>query len=269
MTTYTDSGLGAGTYRYRVWAFNGEGLSLPSNLDAAAVGVIDYSGGFLPPGRIHLMANGGASYFDNRARLTPAVVDQAGSLFTLGRTSITRFTASFVFEIEPGTDPMADGMTFTIQGNSPAALGPSGGGLGYGPDQPGFGRGIRNSVAIKFDIYANVPPPEGEGDNSTGMFTGGRSPTIPEEGSNNILHRLDPAVIDLRSRHRFLVTMTYDGAVLSVTILDLETNGWVTHDYAVDIVQEVGGRTAYVGFTAGTGGMTAIHDVHAFRFEPE
>ena len=51
-------------------------------------------------------------------------------------------------------------MTFTIQNTGLTALGPAGGGLGYGPDPPGGAAGIGKSVAIKFDLYDN----DGEGD---------------------------------------------------------------------------------------------------------
>ena len=48
--------------------------------------------------------------------------------------NIQNFSTNFSFQITPGTNPIADGITFAIQGNSTAALGPTGGGLGYGPD---------------------------------------------------------------------------------------------------------------------------------------
>ncbi len=59
-------------------------------------------------------------------------------------------------------------------------LGPSGGGLGYGPDLPtnpdaSTNTPIANSVAVKFDFFSNA----GEGTDSTGLYTNGASPTIP------------------------------------------------------------------------------------------
>ena len=94
------------------------------------------------------------------------------------RVGVSTFTTSFTFQITPGTSPMADGMAFVIQGVGNKALGPGGGGLGYGSDTVGGGGGLPRSIAIKFDVFNNA----GEGINSTGIFTGGRSPTIRQPG---------------------------------------------------------------------------------------
>jgi hypothetical protein len=158
---------------------------------------------------------------------------------------------------------MADGLVFTIQGVSPTALGSSGGGLGYGPDQPGSARGIRDSVAIKFDIFDNAH----EGANSTGLFTDGHSPTVPAPTSSDVLVNLDGSGLDLKSTDAFLVNMVYDGATLSVTLTDTVTAASSTQNYRVDIVSWVGGNVAYIGFTGGTGGLTAVQDIVNWTFE--
>ena len=159
---------------------------------------------------------------------------------------------------------MADGLTFTIQGNGPTELGPSGGGLGYGPDFPGSLRGIRNSVAVKFDIYDNA----GEGINSTGLFTDGRSPTVPEPDSGDVLVNLDGTGIDLSSQNPFKVDMVYDGTVLTTTITDTVTLASASQSYVIDIPAQVAGNTAFVGFTGGTGGLTAVQDIQTWKFSP-
>jgi hypothetical protein len=89
-----------------------------------------------------------------------------------------------------------------IQGNNTAALGPGGGGLGYGPDLAGgsAANSILKSVAVKFDLYSN----SGETANSTGSYTNGASPTTPYVD-------LTSSGIDLHSGHVFNVHMTYDG----------------------------------------------------------
>src|SRR5262249_46858907 len=140
----------------------------------------------------------------------------AGRIFTASRVGITDFTTTFTFQITPGTSPMADGMAFVIQSNSPTALGPAGGGLGYGLDHPDPSfRGIRNSIAVKFDIFNN----SGEGVNSTGLFTDGRSPTVREGGlAASVPDRtvsLDGTGIDLNSGRVFRVTLAYDGTALT------------------------------------------------------
>jgi len=92
---------------------------------------IDYSMGFA--NHANLVNNGSALFTNTVARLTDGQNNQAGSIFTNAKFDITRFTTSFTFVLT-GTNPIADGITFTIE-NDPAgaaALGFSGGGVGYG-----------------------------------------------------------------------------------------------------------------------------------------
>jgi hypothetical protein len=267
VASYTDRGLDPGIYFYRVRAFDaGQRPSSFSNVDSAGVGdgfrqpVVDYSAGF--SNHAGLTASGSASFAGTVARLTSST-GQAGSIFTNAKLGIKNFTTSFTFTIRPGTSPMADGMAFVIQNNSPDALGPTGGGLGYGPDTPGPNRGIGNSVAVKFDIYSNV----NEGANSTGLFTAGRSPTVPEPGSGDVLVNLDGTGVDLKSTNPFQVQIIYSGGMLDVTITDTVTQKSAHQSYPVDIVSNVGGNQAYVGFTAGTGGLSAIQEVQSWSFQ--
>ena len=266
-TTFTHIGLTLGTHFYRAQALGPSANSAFSNVDSVFVGdsnnatVIDHSAGF--DGATDLTANGSTSFVMNVARLTNGSAGQAGSAFVSQRVGIATFTNTFTFQIRPGSNPMADGFTFTIQGVTPTALGPAGGGLGYGPDGPGPTRGIRSSIAIKFDIFNNV----GEGSNSTGLFTDGHSPTVPQSASTDVLVNLDGSGIDLKSTHPFLVEMAYDGATLSVAITDTVTGASATQHYPVDIVSWLGGNVAYVGFTGGTGGLTALQDIVTWRFQ--
>ncbi|HRI16744.1 MAG TPA: hypothetical protein PLX89_27445, partial [Verrucomicrobiota bacterium] len=211
-------------------------------------GSVDFSAGFANPEG--LTANGTSYFVDGLARLTQGAFSEAGSIFTTDQVNVSGFTTTFTFQIYPGTWPMADGLTFTIQGNAATDLSYGGGGLGYGLDYPdGITRGIRNSVAIKFDLYNNA----GEGINSTGLFTDGRSPTVPEDGSGDVLVNLDGTGIDLHSLNPLQVDMAYDGSVLTVTVTDLVTLASAVQTYVVDIPAQIGGGTGYVGFTGGTG----------------
>ena len=153
--------------------------------------------------------------------------------------SVQQFTTNFNFQL---TSPSADGFTFTIQGNTPSAVGGFGGNLGYG--------GISKSVAIKFDLFSN----EGEGANSTGIYTGGAAPTIPAIN-------LAGTGINLHGGHIFNVQMAYSGTVLTVVITDTVTNASATQSYNINIPSMVGGSTAYMGFTGGDGGATAIQNI--------
>jgi PA14 domain/Bacterial lectin/Gylcosyl hydrolase family 115 C-terminal domain len=198
---------------------------------------LDFSGGFA--GATGLTANGSAGFTGSAARLTDGGTSQAGSLFSTNQVNAAGFATTFDFQL---TSAAADGFAFVIQGAGNTALGGSGSGLGY--------QGIGTSVAVKFDLFDNA----GEGTSSTGLYTNGAAPT---GGATDLL----PSGIDLHSGHVFRVSIAYVGASLSVTIRDLTTGATATQSYAVDVPGLVGGNTAYVGFTGGTGGQTAVQDI--------
>jgi len=199
-----------------------------------------------PPGG-DLTNNGNATFPDNVARLTDGGTNEAGTVFTTSRVGITSFNTSFTFHQSPGTTPMADGFAFVIQGNSPTALGPTGGGLGYGPDHSGGTGGIPNSIAVKFDLFNNA----GEGNDSTGLYIDGVSPTVPAVDMAN-------SGINLQSSDGMNVTLSYNGTTLTETITDTVTHATFTTIYTVNIPAIVGSNVAYAGFTGGTGGLTAV-----------
>jgi hypothetical protein len=207
------------------------------------------------------------------ARLTDQGGSEAGSIFTNNQVGVSTFTTSFMFQFTGPGNPdgvVGNGITFCLQGNSPTALGFSGGGLGYGTDTPGGTLGIPNSVAIKFKTTNN----HGEGIDSTGIFTDGRSPTIrdPNAPPNAPDQTVDMSgsPIKLRSQHPFLVNLSYDGTTLTETITDLTLpvgmNSFTT-SYTVDISAWVGGNAAYAGFTGGTGAHTAFQDIQSWKYD--
>ena len=105
-------------------------------------------------------------------------------------------------------------------------------------------------MAIKFDLYSN----DGEGPDSTGIYTNGAWPTIPAVDMTS-------SGVNLHSGDPFHVHMTYDGTNLAMTITDTITNATFSQTWPVDIPTIVDGDSAYVGFTAGTGGLTAIQSI--------
>ena len=121
--------------------------------------------------------NGSTGLDDTRLQLTDGGQNEAGSAFFNVAQNIQSFTTDFGIQL---SNPAGDGMTFTIQNVGPKALGPNGGGLGYGPAAPTGTGGITNSIAIKFDLFSNV----GEGANSTGLYTNGASPTTPDSSTS-------------------------------------------------------------------------------------
>jgi hypothetical protein len=214
-----------------------------------------------------LTSNGTNQFVSSGGIVVARLVDESmhnenGGFFTTSRLGVDNFTTTFTFQF--GGSATADGMCFVIQGVNPTQLitGEGGGGLGYGPDRPGGGPGIPNSIAIKFDLFQNVS----EGPDSTGLFLNGDSPTVPS-GPGDVLVDLRGTGIDLHSGDVFQVTLTYDGTTLTETILDTVTNVSFTTAYTVDIPGQVGGNVAYAGFTAGTGGSTTIADVQNWLYQ--
>jgi hypothetical protein len=186
--------------------------------------------------------------------LTDGGLNQAGSAFFTTPMNIASFTTDFTFQL---SDAMADGITFTIQNSSAGskALGPSGGGLGYGPDVPGGTGGISNSVAVKYDLYSN----NGEGDDSTGLYTNGASPTTPATD-------MTASGVILNNGDTMTVHITYNGTTLAMTVTDTTVNATFTTSWPINIPQTIGGNTAFVGFTGGTGGETASQKIETWTF---
>ena len=164
---------------------------------------------------------------------------EASSAFFSTAVPINQFSTDFDFV---STREAGEGFTFVLQSAGLHAVGSTGSGLGYGVDLPkAFGANIQHSVAVKFDMHSDA----GEGSNSTGVYLGGASPTVP---STN----LAPSGINLRSGHVFHARLTYNGSNLQVSITDLTQYAVFTGTYAVAIPKAVGGATAYAGFTSGT-----------------
>src|SRR6202035_3533978 len=199
---------------------------------------------------------GKSSLSGSRLRLTNGGTFQASAAWYPTKVNAQSFSTDFDFQITAGnTAALADGFTFAMQGDGTTQLGPAGGGLGYGPNAPGGTPGIAKSVAVKFDLYSNA----GEGNNSTGLYTNGASPTTPATTLGG--------GVNLHSPDIFHVHMAYDGMTLTMTITDTANSASAfTNSWSVNIPSLVGGSTAYVGFTAGTGGYVAIQDILDWTF---
>jgi hypothetical protein len=146
-------------------------------------------------------------------------------------------------------NPVADGFTFTIQGDSAGttALGANGDGLGYAD--------ISKSVGLKFDLFNNT----GEGPDSTGIYLNGATPTVPASD-------LSSSHIDLHSGDVFHAQVVYDGTTLALTLTDTNTGAIATQKFTVNIPNAVGGNSAYVGFTGSTGGYAAAQEILSWTF---
>lgn len=186
--------------------------------------------------------NGGATLDGAKTNvtLTTGATDQTRSIFSNSVASIAQgFVATFNYTTFGG----ADGATFTIQNNSPTALGTGGGGLGYGT--------MPKSAAYEINIYA----PAGGGI-GTAFATNGATGTYASV-----------APVNLTLGTPVTVTLTYDPVAHTLTENLVEGANQFNRVYTgVDYASVLGGTSGYIGFTGATGGVASTQNVSNFTF---
>jgi hypothetical protein len=181
---------------------------------------------------------------DTRLQLTDGALWEAGSVFWNTPINVQAFTTNFQFQL---SNAQGNGFTFTIQNMGPTALGGDSAGLGY--------QDIQKSVAIKFNFYDY----QGEGSDSTGIYTNGQPPVLPTVD-------ISPSGIQLGSGDSIEAQVTYTGLTLTLKLTDLVTNKTFTMSQAINIPSIVGANTAYVGFTGGTGGLSSSQKLISWTY---
>jgi Legume lectin domain/Chitobiase/beta-hexosaminidase C-terminal domain len=229
--------------------YNNSAVATGSYVISSSSPSINFSNGFTATG---MAFNSVAKLNGTRLRLTDGGTYEATSAYYNTPVNVQSFTTNFSFQL---TNPNADGFAFVIQNTGTTAVGPLGGGLGYGAGAPGGTPGIGKSVAVKFDLYNN----SGEGTNSTGLYVNGASPTVPATTLGG--------GVNLHSGDIFNVQLTYDGTTLTMTITDASVpSDTFTTSWPVNIAGTVGSNTAYVGFSGGTGGLTATQEITSWTY---
>ncbi len=207
---------------------------------------INFPNGFSTP--TGLTFNGTTAVDDTRLQLTDGGLEEAGSVFWNTPINVQAFTTNFSFQLSsPTPTQMANGFTFTIQNAGPTALGGDSAGLGY--------QGIPTSVAIKFNFYNY----EGEGSDSTGIYTDGEPPVNPTVD-------ISSSGVMLNSGDNINAQIVYDGTTLTLTLTDPLVSKTFTYSWPINITQFVGGNTAYVGFTGGAGGLSASQKLLSWTY---
>jgi len=214
-----------------------------------------------------IAVNGVARFNGSALQLTDTSnYTEVGSAWYVVPVNVQGFTTNFTIQL---LNPQANGMTFTIQNQPPSStdrsiLYVSGGpnaiandasGLGYSGSTNGTGgqtAGLYSSVAVIFDMYS------GSGD-LTGLYTNGAMPT----GSST---DMSSSGVSLHSGNPLAVSLGYDGKTLAMTVTDTKTKASFSKNWTIDIPTTVGGNTAYVGFTAATGGLTATQNVLSWTY---
>jgi hypothetical protein len=192
---------------------------------------------------------GGGSYSGSTTfTLTNGGGGEASSGFGSASQPITGFNANFTYTATGG----ADGAAFILQNDSrgTAALGDTGGSLGYGFG--GAGTAIGNSAALEFNLFTGAGPV---------------GTTLATNGATGNYTASAPLV--LNSGNPINVNVTYNGSTLTYVATDTVTANTFSKTYNnISLPTIVGGNTAKVGFSGGTGGITSTQAISNFSFQP-
>lgn len=226
----------AGSYQLMVTNSAGWNASDVATV-SVTTGIPSFNGG------TNWTTSGGASISGNLLQLTTDY-GQAMSAFLNDPLYIGAFRASFTYQDVGGGG--ADGTVFALHNApaGPAALGWAGGELGYRPD-------VSPSVGLILNIYGGAP--------------GGAGFSIGINGELNTPYQ-STAPVNLAGGNPIAVALNYDGTTVSMTLKDTVTTGTFSASAPLDIPGTVGANTAYVGFTAGSGGLLANQRVTDFVF---
>jgi Legume lectin domain len=227
-----------------------------------------------------LTLNGSAVSAGSVLRLTPAQTGQAGSAWFNTLQPVTgTFSTSFTFQLSGantflcgGTTPCpADGFAFVIQ-NSVAgtgALGPDGCGMGFGINSTCSGGppgGITNSLAVEFDTYNNGGVDGNSGNHVAIQSCPGMAANTTDLTAHCTLANNASLPITLAdgAQHSATVAYTAPTSGSGPGTLDVILDGHDLFPGGVSFDPTTLGltsNTAYVGFTAATGGADDNQDI--------
>jgi hypothetical protein len=190
-------------------------------------------------------------------RLAPNLPNRAGSAFLTSRVDVSDpWSVEFTFDMNTCLACRADGLAFVIQ-NAPAgpnALGSSGGNLGY--------TGITPSLAIEFDTWQNTEFNDPNNHHISLLLSGSPNSTFPVTPAFDLYGQPVHTWIDVINNG------SQDEMRVYVSLTDTKPSNFILGIAAAGgFAPYFGGSEAYLGFTAGTGGANANHDILNFRYE--
>ena len=232
-------------------ALEGGTLSLIAGAGSVINGFADGQG-YTVNANAEATNSGMPAFIGETLQITSAVNSQATSVWNNVKQTISTFVAKFSYRESSGTGT-ADGAAFVLQNAGLNALGGGGGGLGYS--------GITPSAALQINIW------DGAVANNGGLgIAYNINGAIPFDAQPPNERFAPVTPINLRSGNLIDFTLTYDGAKLTIGMAERNTNNTFTTERTTDLQSILGGGTAFVGFTGGTGGLNANQFFQDFRF---
>jgi hypothetical protein len=199
--------------------------------------------------------------FGNRLRLTPPVDSRWGAAwYTQTQPVAAGFTTTFQFqitEIEPG-DIGADGFAFLVQNDAVDALAAGGEDIGYGNF---YLTGIRNSLAIEFDMHENDTQND---PNSNHISVQSRGTLENSAHTSNSLGLIIPP-FNMKDGTIHTVNVQYVPGQLRLSLDAAPTPNLVVPVNLSTLLSLNQGQ-AWVGFTASAGGTHEAHDILSWSF---
>ncbi len=221
-------------------------------IQAGGSGNINFAGGFPSATGLQLnsVAKVNSSHF---LQITDGGQSEAGSAFWTTPVNIQAFTTNFTFQL---SSAVADGFTSPSKMLGRRHLAESGAAWGTGRIRVRGRRLESRRVWLSNSIFS---------------ATQARA-RIPQVYSSmapcRLLRRspLRPLGSCCRAVTPSPAQLVYNGTTLTLSLTDTVTNNTFSQAFTVNIPSTVGGNTAYVGFTGGTGGSTAIQNITTWTF---
>lgn len=200
-------------------------------------------------------------------RLTEARNNRIGAVWHTGKQSVSGgFETEFQFQLtgQGGLGNGADGFAFVLQNSGPDAIGGAGssGGFALGDGRwNGRGEGIPRSIAVFFDTHRN----RGENDPSDNYIAICAHGRVGEmKWPPPRLAMVKKLNVKLKDKRVHYARIVFEPPVMRVYLDSMKTPVLAS---TVDLSTVVDGDgTAYVGFTASTGGGWENHDLLSWRF---
>ena len=235
--------------------------------------------------------------------VAPNVNNKSGTVVRRNRMKLTDgFSTYFQFNLNSGSTPPADGLTFVIYKAEVAQplVGGYGSGIGYA--------GIPNSIGVEFDLYKNnnktAPGEKREAylkDGKTDVYvmtddpaavTGGDANEntvyhvaidtngdvyhtgVASSTSTNAANPTNDGASNIAHRYAKLynndvnVWIDYNGGVVTVTYgTSTDRSSSSNYSFKRTVGDSLVGQDVYVGYAASTGGSNADHEVKKWYFD--